>query len=101
MKAIKSIKGKKELVFEELGLSQWLYTVLKDAVDKLVVCSPSHLPKKIGPKNDFSDALEMADCRKIVATTLAVLKSKKKYSDVKLRKEIEENKKRALRHSSN
>jgi len=27
----------------------------------MVICSPSHLPKKIGPKNDFSDACELAD----------------------------------------
>jgi len=57
---IRGLKGRKELVVEELHLSQWLYGFLVDEVDHLVICSPIHLPKKRGPKNDLEDALNLA-----------------------------------------
>ncbi len=53
------IDGSKSLMFEETGLSQWAWTVLKDRVDKIVVCNPTYLPKKSGPKNDYRDALHL------------------------------------------
>lgn len=53
---IRAITGSKALVFEETNIAQWIYCVLKDEVDKLVVCHPAHLPKKSGPKNDYRDA---------------------------------------------
>lgn len=61
IETIRSIKNPKKLVIEELGISQWIYTLLKDEVDEMIVCSPAHLPNKIGPKNDYADAFEMAD----------------------------------------
>ena len=57
---LRNLKGRKELVVEELHLSQWLYGFLLDEVDHLIICSPVHLPKKRGPKTDYIDALNLA-----------------------------------------
>ena len=54
---VRSIRGKKKLAFEEGVLSQWLYVLLKDEVDELVVCQPAD---RKGPKNDEIDAGEVA-----------------------------------------
>ena len=59
---VRSVKGKKRLVFEEGVLSQWLYLLLKDEVDELVVCQPS---ERQGPKNDEIDAGEIADLLRV------------------------------------
>ena len=56
----RSIPGKKALTLEETNIAQWLYVVLKDEVDKLIVCHAAYLPRKSGPKNDFRDALHLA-----------------------------------------
>jgi transposase len=56
---VKSIEGTKAVMFEETNIAQWIYCVLKDEVDKLIVCHPAHLPKKSGPKNDYRDALHL------------------------------------------
>lgn len=53
------IAGSKQLMFEETGLAQWAWGITKDEVDKLVVCNPTYLPKKSGPKNDYRDALHL------------------------------------------
>jgi transposase len=52
--------GKKSLVFEESPLSKWLYTILKSAVSELIVCDPVYISRKKGPKNDYRDALHLA-----------------------------------------
>lgn len=57
---VKSLQGKKALVLEESNLAQWIYVTLKDQVDELVICHPTYLPKKSGPKNDFRDAVHLA-----------------------------------------
>lgn len=55
---LRSVHGHRSLVYEEGMLSQWLYVLLKDEVEQLVVCkAPGH----DGPKNDFKDAQEIAD----------------------------------------
>ena len=41
---VRSVKGKKKLAFEEGVLSQWLYVLLKDEVDELLVCKTSPIP---------------------------------------------------------
>ncbi len=56
----KSLKGETHLTFEESGLSKWLYSVLHTEVNSLVVCQPSLLPKKKGPKTDLKDSLQLA-----------------------------------------
>jgi hypothetical protein len=62
---LKSLKGSKILTFEESNPAQWLYTELKDYVDKLVVCDPyrNHLLKE-GSKNDKIDAKKLAQLLK-------------------------------------
>lgn len=58
---LRSLKGEKKLTFEESNLSKWLYIVLKDEVDELIVCNPLFISKRSGPKNDYRDALHLAD----------------------------------------
>jgi len=55
---VRSVRGAKKLVFEEGVMSQWLYLLLKDEVDELVVCQPS---ENEGAKTDWIDATENAD----------------------------------------
>lgn len=55
---VRSVKGKKKLVFEEGVLSQWLYILLKDEVEELVVCQPN---EHDGPKTDEKDTIQLAD----------------------------------------
>jgi transposase len=59
---VRSVKGKKALGFEEGVLSQWLYLLLKDEVEELVVCQPA---ERSGPKNDEIDAGEIADLLRV------------------------------------
>jgi transposase len=58
---VRSIKGPKALAFEETTISQWLYVLLKDKVDHLVVCDPSANTPRRGAKTDRIDATELAD----------------------------------------
>jgi transposase len=55
---VRAVKGEKKLAFEEGVMSHWLYLLLKDEVNELVVCQPQDKP---GPKNDEIDAGEIAD----------------------------------------
>jgi transposase len=63
LRFVRSIKGRKALVFEEGVVSQWLYLLLKDEVDALVVCQP--LKRNGGPKTDKIDAFELADLLRV------------------------------------
>jgi transposase len=67
----RSVSGTKALVLEETNVAQWMYCVLKDEVDKLIVCHPAHLPKKSGPKNDYRDALHL--CMQLRAGNLTAV----------------------------
>lgn len=58
---LKSLESPKSLVAEESNLAQWIYVVTKDHVDELIVCNPVYLPRKSGPKNDFRDAVHLAN----------------------------------------
>lgn len=55
---VRSVNGPKRLVFEEGVMSQWLYLLLKDEVDELVVCRPA---KSEGSKTDWKDCIENAE----------------------------------------
>ena len=55
-----TLSGQKILTFEESHVSQWLYVLLHEKVDQLIVCNPLRLSKKQGPKTDFRDALHLA-----------------------------------------
>jgi transposase len=60
LRFVRSLKGKKALTFEESHLSKWLYTFLKEEVDELVVCNPTFVHRRSGPKNDYTDTLHLA-----------------------------------------
>jgi transposase len=61
---IRSLRGTKALTFEETMISQWLYVLLKNEVDHLVVCDPK--PNKYpGAKTDRIDAIELADLLRV------------------------------------
>ena len=57
---LKNLKGTVCLTIEETTTSQWLYTELKDKVDKLVICDPyrNQLLSE-GPKTDKIDAQKL------------------------------------------
>lgn len=57
---VRSIKGKKKLTLEESEISHWLYRILKDEVDELVVCNPVHNQKYKKAKTDKLDAQNLA-----------------------------------------
>lgn len=66
---VRSQKGPRKLVFEELNLSQWLYVLFKNEVEELVVCNPTYTGKRPGSKDDFKDAFHLANelrCKHIV-----------------------------------
>lgn len=60
LNVVRSLPGKKALVFEESHLSKWLYTLLQPEVDDLVVCDPAYVARKKGPKDDYPDTLHLA-----------------------------------------
>jgi Transposase len=60
LKFLGSLRGKKHLTFEECQMSRWLHVITKDEVDELIVCNPCCMPKRKGPKNDYQDALHLA-----------------------------------------
>ena len=60
LKFIRSLRGKKYLTFEESQMSRWLHVVIKDEVDQLLICNPCFVAKRKGPKNDYQDALHLA-----------------------------------------
>jgi hypothetical protein len=57
-----SVPGRKELVFEEGPMAQWLFRNLRDCVDRLVVCDPwrNHLIAQDGDRDDPIDAADLA-----------------------------------------
>jgi transposase len=57
---LKKLKGSKILVVEETTTSQWLYTELRDYVDRMVICDP-YRNKLLndGPKTDKIDAAKL------------------------------------------
>jgi len=54
---IRSVSGTKHLCLEEGTQSAWLYELLKDEVDELVMTMPG---ARGGQKDDARDALELA-----------------------------------------
>ena len=57
---LKNLEGTKILTIEETTTSQWLYTELKDYVNKIVICDPTR--NKLlddGPKTDKIDAAKL------------------------------------------
>ena len=57
---LKGIEGKKKLTFEECELSGWLYEILKETVDELIVCNPVANGEYKKKKTDKLDARKLA-----------------------------------------
>jgi len=57
---LKNLKGTKILTIEETTTSQWLYTELKEYVDRIIICDPyrNRLLSE-GPKTDKIDAVKL------------------------------------------
>jgi hypothetical protein len=62
---LRSVKGPKALTFEETSLSQWLYVLLRDEVENLVISDPTKNKRRAGPKTDYIDATELADLLRV------------------------------------
>ncbi len=62
---LKRLKGTKILTIEETSTSQWLYTELKEYVDKILICDPyrNRLLEE-GPKTDKIDATKLVQLLK-------------------------------------
>lgn len=58
LELIRSIRRPRKIIFEEGVVSQWLYLLLKNEVDELIVCKP---PERKGAKTDKVDACQLAD----------------------------------------
>jgi len=57
---LKNLEGSKILAIEETTTSQWLYTELKDYVNKIIVCDPTrNRLLDDGPKTDKIDAVKL------------------------------------------
>ena len=57
---LKNLKGTKILTIEETTTSQWLYTELKEYVDRIVICDPyRNWLLSEGPKTDKIDATKL------------------------------------------
>ena len=57
---LKNLDGRKILTIEETTTSQWLYTELKDCVNRIIICDPTR--NKLlddGPKTDKIDASKL------------------------------------------
>ncbi len=62
---LKNLKGTKILTIEETTTAQWLYTELKEYVDKILICDP--LRNRLlseGPKTDKIDASKLVQLLK-------------------------------------
>ena len=62
---LKNLKGTKILTIEETTTSQWLYTELKDYVNRIIICDP-YRNKLLddGPKTDKIDATKLVQLLK-------------------------------------
>jgi len=60
IKYLRSIEGKKKLTFEECELSHWLYEILHQEVDELIVCNPVANSEYKRAKTDKLDARKLA-----------------------------------------
>jgi transposase len=57
---LRNTQGTKKLAFEECELSNWLYEILKDEVDELIVCNPVANKEYKKKKTDKLDSRQLA-----------------------------------------
>ena len=59
---VKSVKGPRQVVFEESGLAAWVYSVLEPICDDVFVCNPKKNKDLSGDaKGDDADAFNLAE----------------------------------------
>lgn len=58
---MQSISGTKKLVFEESDLSHWLFALLKDHAEEVIVCNPIESARYKQKKTDKLDARDLAE----------------------------------------
>ena len=80
IQAVRSIPGTKHLCIEEGTQSAWVYELLKNEVDELVVTMP---PRRPGQKDDARDALQLAQGLRTGAITQRVYKACGPYSELR------------------
>jgi transposase len=78
--AIRAVAGAKHACLEEGTQSAWVYELLEDEVDELVVMIPE---KHLGPKDDARDAWQLAESLRTGAIKRRVYKSVGPYSELR------------------
>jgi len=80
VQAVRAIPGSKHLCLEEGAQSGWLYELLRNEVDEIVVTVPS---RRTGWKDDARDALELAEGLRTGAIKRRVYKTCGPYSELR------------------
>ncbi len=80
VQAIRSIPGTKHVCLEEGTQSAWLYELLRNEVEEIVVTVP---PRREGNKDDATDALELAEGLRTGVIKRRVYKSCGPYSELR------------------
>jgi transposase len=80
VQAVRAIPGSKHLCLEEGAQSGWLYELLRNEVDEIVVTMPA---RRVGCKDDARDALELAEGLRTGAIKRRVYKACGPYSELR------------------
>jgi len=80
LQAIRSIPGSRHLCLEEGAQSSWLYELLRNEVDEIVVSIPE---RRVGYKDDSRDALDLAEGLRTGAIKRRVYKKCGPYSELR------------------
>jgi transposase len=78
--AIRNVRGAKHVCLEEGTQSAWVYELLHQEVEELVVTMPE---KHVGPKDDARDAWQLAEGLRVGAIKRRVYKSHGPYSELR------------------
>src|ERR671926_625464 len=78
--AMRAVPGAKHLCLEEGAQSAWIYELLEQEVEELVVTIPDKRP---GPKDDARDAWELAEHLRTGAIKRRVYKCQGPYSELR------------------
>jgi transposase len=78
--AMRTLPGSKHVCLEEGTQSAWIYELLEEEVDELVVTIPE---KHVGPKDDARDAWQLAEALRTGAIKRRVYKSAGPYSELR------------------
>ena len=77
VEVIRSVPGRRHLVFEEGAHSAWLYEILRPHVDEIVV---ARLPRRRGQKSDARDAYELAEQLRMGGLEQRVFKAPQQFA---------------------